>query len=126
MSRPLIAVVCVLILASLCGQPAAARELPGEPPVVAQRGEPQEIKSRFAPQLKNLQIDIQTTKVELARLLAAPRPDRARVKGAVSRMLELKRQQQLLLVDQMFDTLEAMPQGNREDFLQPIIDQLLK
>jgi Spy/CpxP family protein refolding chaperone len=126
MSRLLVGLLATLLTVVLVGAPLAAQELPAE--AVAQRGheDPQAVKSRFAPQLKSLQIDIQTARVELARILAAPQPDRNQVKALIGRMLDLQRRQQLLLVDQMFDTLECMPQGNRDEFLQPIIDQLLR
>lgn len=115
--------LCSVLLLGLLSSGAWAQE--PSPAWLAQRS-PEEVKTRFAPQLKGLQINIQSTKVELARLLAAPKPDRARVKAAVNQLLELKRQQQLLLVDQMFDTLEVMPAGQREEFLEPIIDQLIR
>lgn len=115
--------LCCLLLLAVLSSGALAQE--PCPEFVAQRS-PEEVKTRFAPQLKGLQISIQSTKVELARLLAAPKPDRQRVKAAVSQLVELKRQQQLLLVDQMFDTLEAIPEAKREEFLEPIIDQLIR
>ena len=34
----------------------------------------------------------------------------------------LKREQQLLLVDQMFEMLEALPPERRQEFMRPIID----
>lgn len=114
--------LCTGLLVGLlsCG---ALAQVPTE--LVAQRT-PEEVKSRFAPQLKGLQLDIQSVKVELARLLAADQPDRRRVKAAVNQLLELKRKQQLLLVDQIFDTLESIPEARREEFLEPIIDQLVR
>lgn len=117
--RLLVSMLLVALMSS-----GTMAQVPAED-LIAQRS-PDEVKTRFAPQLKGLQIDIQSTKVELARLLAAPKPDRVRVKAAVSQLVELKRRQQLLLVDQMFDTLETIPAGRREEFLEPIIDQLIR
>ena len=126
MSRLLAGFLMALLAVGLVAAPCPAQESAVE--VVAQRGqeEPQAVKSRFAPQLKSLQIDLQSARVELARVLASPQPERSHVKSLVGRMLDLQRRKQLLLVDQMFDTLECMPQGRRDEFLQPIIDQLLR
>ncbi len=128
MSRLLIGVLSVLVAVFLLGTPLAAqeKELPAGEVARSEPEDPQAVRNRFSPQLKSVQIDIQTVKVELARMLASPEPDRTQVKGLIGRMLDLQRRKQMLLVDQMFDTLECMPQGSREEFLQPIIDQLLR
>jgi hypothetical protein len=128
MSRLLFGVLSLLVALLLVGAPLAAEEvgLPAEEVARRANEDPQEVKNRFSPQLKTVQIDIQTVKVELARMLASPQPDRAQVKGLIARMLDLQKRKQMLLVDQMFDTLECMPQGSRDEFLQPIIDQLLR
>jgi len=128
MSRLLFGVLSVLVAVFLLGAPVVAEEvdLPADGVANREHEDAQAVKNRFSPQLKGVQIDIQTVKVELARMLASPQPDRSQVKGLVGRMLDLQRRKQMLLVDQMFDTLESMPQGSREEFLQPIIDQLLR
>ena len=128
MSRVVYGVLALFLAVFLVSAPVGAQELPLDAEVVAQRGEgdPQAVKSRFAPQLKSVQIDLQTAKVELARLLASPQPDRSQVKAMVGHMLDLQRKKQLLLVDQIFDTLESIPPERREEFLQPIIEQLLR
>ncbi len=128
MSRLLFGILSLLVAVLLLGAPLAAEEVELPADGVAQREheDPQAVKNRFSPQLKSVQIDIQTVKVELARMLASPRPDRGQVKGLIGRMLDLQKRKQMLLVDQMFDTLECMPQGSRDEFLQPIIDQLLR
>ncbi len=131
MRRLLVGFVTALLALLLVAAPSIAQDSAFQESAadgLAQRGQedPQAVKSRFAPQLKGLQIDLQSARVELARVLASPEPERGQVKTLVSRMLDLQRRKQLLLVDQMFDTLECMPQGRRDEFLQPIIDQLLR
>ena len=107
-----------------------AVEMAPAPPVLLSKGEGfgarfpelRQFKEKYQPRLLEIRKSVRGYRREMAQELQRPQPDRQKVRRLVGTMLDLKREQQLLLVDQMFEMLEALPPERRQEFMRPIID----
>lgn len=85
-----------------------------------------EVRGKYSNEIRQSRVEIKQLRLDVARALSKPNPDRQEVKRLLNKMVDLRRREQLLLTDQMFDTLKTMSPQQREEYLRPIIERFLR
>ncbi len=88
--------------------------------------EAKQVREKYRPQMLQLRASIKELRGRVARELTSDNPSKAVVKNYLNQLVELRRKQQMLLVDQMFETLEQLPKEKRADYIQPIVEHCLR
>ena len=88
--------------------------------------EAKQVKEKYRPQMLQIKASMKELKGRMAKELTSENPNKATVKNYMNQMIELRRKQQMLLVDQMFETLDRLPKEKRADYIQPIVEHCLK
>lgn len=112
-------------------QPSGERYLRGC--YVSRRGEgsrnfpeAEKVRNKYKPQVLKIKASMKELRGSMSKELSSGNPRKDVIKGYINQMIELRRKEQLLLVDQMFETMEALPKEKRADYLQPIIEHCLR
>lgn len=88
--------------------------------------EAKQVKEKYRPQMLQIKASLKELKGKVAKELTSENPNKATVKNYMNQMVELRRKQQMLLVDQMFETLDMLPKEKRADYIQPIVEHCLR
>ena len=88
--------------------------------------EAKQVREKYRPQMLQIRASIKELRGRMAKELTSENPNRAVVKNYVNQLIELRRKQQMLLVDQMFETLEQLPKEKRADYIRPIVEHCLR
>lgn len=88
--------------------------------------EAKQVREKYRPQMLQLRASIKELRGRVAKELTSDNPNKAVVKNYLNQLVELRRKQQMLLVDQMFETLEQLPKEKRADYIQPIVEHCLR
>ncbi len=88
--------------------------------------EAKQVKEKYRPQMLQIRASIKEIRGRMAKELTVDNPNKATVKNYINQLAELRRKQQMLLVDQMFETLERLPKEKRADYIQPIVEHCLR
>lgn len=88
--------------------------------------EAKQVREKYRPQMLQIKASIKELRGRMAKELTSNNPNKAVVKNYVNQIVELRRKQQILLVDQMFETLEQLPKEKRVDYIQPIVEHCLR
>lgn len=84
------------------------------------------VQKKYVPELNRLRAEIKVAQVRVARLLLERNPDRHMIKAMVEKICALRRRQQLVLLEQLFETLDSLPADRRAEYLQPIVERFMR
>lgn len=88
--------------------------------------EAKQVREKYRPQMLQIKASIKELRGRVAKELTSDEPNKAVVKNYINQLVELRRKQQMLLVDQMFETLDQLPKEKRADYIQPIVEHCLR
>ncbi len=88
--------------------------------------EAKQVREKYRPQMLQIKASVKELRGKVAKELTSNNPSKTVVKNYINQLVELRRKQQMLLVDQMFETLELLPKEKRADYIQPIVEHCLR
>lgn len=84
------------------------------------------VKHKYEPRINAIRVELGEVRKQIGSEFSSANPRKAVIRKLSLQAAGLRRKQYDLFVDQLFDTMEALPKDKRAEFLRPFVNRFLK